>query len=67
MFNLPSNYSYNVEILELGRHSVPTLIFKPKTQLSRMKYKTIIYAHGNSSDLSEASNFISKICSHILA
>ena len=55
---MPQGYRYQIEIIEVNNHSIPTLVLSLH---NRENYHgTFIYSHGNSSDLSDSFHFITK-------
>ena len=55
MYEPPEGYKYRVKIIEKNKHSTPVLVLTPIDPKVR---QTIIYSHGNASDLSDSLWFV---------
>lgn len=60
----PSGYSMKTTILETSGNSVPVLRLTP---MQKNNHSTIVYAHGNSSDMSDSLNFVEMLSQLIQA
>ena len=56
----PVRYKMEVGILDSGKHSIPYVKLTPRNRKIQY-FDTIVYAHGNSSDLSDGLMFMERM------
>jgi hypothetical protein len=61
----PLGYDFVVEILEYDNHSIPVVKLTPRPSKIYVQpnkcMDTIVYAHGNSSDMADGLKFVEKM------
>jgi hypothetical protein len=61
IYQPPPSYQMAIDILETDGHSIPIVKLTPIGGKEEGKIPCVVYAHGNSSDLGDSLQFLTKM------